>query len=144
MAERGVYITLLAVQWRDIKLPKDVQLLSKCTAIYQRTLSKWLARYEHLLCDCPADATHQVNAKLWDLSINVGKTKGRKIAEEKREEGEEEGDESSSARPESRAVKLGAERCPGDPDPNCELCHGRGNSILDGNTVGCECAGETG
>lgn len=49
MAERGMYITLLAVQGRDGKLHADVDFLAKQAAVDRRGLKKWLAKWGKLM-----------------------------------------------------------------------------------------------
>lgn len=49
MAERGMYITLLAVQGRDGKLHAEIDFLAKQAAVDRRGLRKWLQKWGQLL-----------------------------------------------------------------------------------------------
>jgi len=147
-AERGVYITLLAIQWRDGPLPSDLQVLSKCTTLVERTLNNFLTKFPHLFNTCPTSVEHLLNAKLWNLSVEVGKVRGPKIIDKNKSRGEVEGEEIifvPRKRGKNKTTESSVEpvkRWPGDPDPDCLQCHGRGNWVEDGTTVGCPCTAE--
>jgi hypothetical protein len=72
-AERGVYITLLAIQWVDTHLPNDVHLLAKRTGFDRRLLDRWFANHGDLFPKSPANPMCLANRKLWNLAITVGK-----------------------------------------------------------------------
>lgn len=148
-SERGVYITLLAVQWRDGKLPRDLAILSKCTALVERTLANFLTKFPHLFATCGTDVEHMTNPKLQKLALTVGKLKDPTPLYKIRGEGEEDdicfprkrGNKNNSSSSDQSSVQS-LERWPGDPDPDCSQCHGRGNWIADGVTIACPCTVE--
>lgn len=72
-AERGVWVTLSAIQWHDNYLPNTEQLLSKRTGFEVRLLHRWLTKYGHLFPICPANPHYRANPKLLNLAITVGK-----------------------------------------------------------------------
>lgn len=72
-AERGVWVTLSAIQWHDNYLPSTEQLLSKRTGFEVRLLHRWLTNYGHLFPICPANPRYRANPKLWNLAVTVGK-----------------------------------------------------------------------
>jgi hypothetical protein len=72
-AERGVWVTLSAIQWHDNYLPNTEQLLSKRTGFEVRLLHRWLENYGHLFPICPANPQYRANPKLLNLAVTVGK-----------------------------------------------------------------------
>jgi hypothetical protein len=72
-SERGVWVTLSAIQWHDNYLPNTEQLLSKRTGFEVRLLHRWLTNYGHLFPVCPANPQYRANPKLWNLAVTVGK-----------------------------------------------------------------------
>lgn len=96
VAERGVYITLLAVQWRDGSLPDDCKLAARLSGLDVRIYKKWLSVWGFLfprMQDCGKLA----NEKLWKLSVAVGKQAAAASLEERREEKKEESKRGSAA-----------------------------------------------
>lgn len=72
-SERGVWVTLSAIQWHDNYLPNTEQLLSKRTGFEVRLLHRWLTKFGHLFPICPANPMYRANPKLWNLAVTVGK-----------------------------------------------------------------------
>jgi hypothetical protein len=72
-AERGVWVTLSAIQWHDNYLPNTEQLLSKRSGFEVRLLHRWLTKYGHLFPICLANPRYRANPKLWNLAVTVGK-----------------------------------------------------------------------
>jgi hypothetical protein len=81
LAERGLYITMLAVQWRDDGLPKSLALLSKVTGVDQRILRKFLEKYSELFVDSLEKSSEITNQKLLNLAVESGKITGRATAD---------------------------------------------------------------
>ena len=71
-SERGVYITLLAVQWRDDGLPEDLRLCAKSCGLRYEVVHKWFESYPSLYKVVP-NLHKLANPKLWNLAIEVGK-----------------------------------------------------------------------
>lgn len=102
-AERGIYITLLAVQWRDGHVPADAKLLAKTLGLDYRSVANWLRNRDGLApvlrhnCDTSAaEPSHircvRANEKLLKIALAKGKlrlgegTEERRLEEIRREE----------------------------------------------------------
>jgi hypothetical protein len=83
-AEEGLYIRLLAVQWRDGYLPSDLHILSKSVGRDKDLLGRWFRKWQHLFPISPANPNQMVNAKLHEIAVMKGKFVGGGDIEEKR------------------------------------------------------------
>ena len=104
MSDRGVYITLLAVQWRDGSLAADPKHLAKQSGIDSRVVAPWLQRWSNLVpclqhgCSNSEACVQQgcsklANEKLHKIAVAKGKLILPEGAEEKRREEIREEDE---------------------------------------------------
>jgi hypothetical protein len=164
-SQEGCYIRLLAIQWRDNGLPMDRKILEKTSRILPETLENFLRKFPETFKEYPEKPGCFLNAKLWNLAVEVGKVKGRKIVEEKRGEGDSESEKSfipprkgsaaiQTSKPgdmvtitvggvgtqvkrlrHSGCCDLCDVRWPGDPDPHCAKCEGRGSYTEPGRGV---------
>src|SRR5690348_1538450 len=80
MAERGIYITLLAINWRDGEIIWDAAQLSKDMAIDKRTIGKWMEKYGKLTVGLP-DVSGKSRGSLTETSRKVTFRKLAEIAE---------------------------------------------------------------
>ena len=85
-AERGVYITLLCMQWRDGFVPSRPQSVAKVSGFRPEMLRRWFSKWSHLFPISSLNAAHLVNAKLNEIAIEVGNPKAEGGTEERREE----------------------------------------------------------
>jgi hypothetical protein len=72
-ADRGVYITRLAGQWRDNWLPVSSQLVAKCLPVDSRMVARWLLKWNHLFAKRSPTGNQMANEKLWNLAVAAGK-----------------------------------------------------------------------
>jgi hypothetical protein len=85
-AEEGVYIRLLAVQWRDGYLPSSMQILSKACGRRADLLTRWFAKWSHLFPVSDGNPSHLRNPKLHEIAVVVAESDLVRHAEEKRRE----------------------------------------------------------
>jgi hypothetical protein len=91
-AERGVYITLLCVQYRDGFVPADLKACAKASGLDIRLVTRWFPKWSHLFPTSQLNGDHLVNEKLHEIAIAVGKltlsegAKERKVKEIKEED----------------------------------------------------------
>lgn len=141
-AERGTYIDLLAVQWRDNGLPEHCDLIAKLLPDDSRTVTRWFQKWGRLF-PCDLRLSKRANPKLLQLAVNAGKIVFRENTDENKNR--EDGEEMISIPPDGGIKQTSSEKrvsWPGEPNPNCPICHGRGNTIDDDRTVGCICTAE--
>ncbi|MGB8495445.1 MAG: hypothetical protein WCE53_13680 [Candidatus Acidiferrum sp.] len=108
-AERGVYITLLCVQWRDGFVPSRPQIAAKVSGFRPEMLRRWLAKWPHLFPVSTSNPAHLMNAKLKEIAVEKGNPKAEQGTEERR--GEERRVEESRERGEV-APRSGASLTP--------------------------------
>jgi hypothetical protein len=107
-AERGIYITLLCVQWRDGYVHVSDVLAAKVSGLDRRSVAKWMQTWNHLFpivqptgsqyaASAEPTCSKRVNPKLQEIALNVQNPKARQGIEERREE---ESRETSSLREE--------------------------------------------
>jgi len=72
-AETGIYITLLAVQWRDNGLPVEFGDIAKLLKFDRRVTVRFLERYSKLFPIFREDRRKRVNRKLLDLAVDAEK-----------------------------------------------------------------------
>jgi hypothetical protein len=97
-AERGIYIQLLAIQWRDNGVPSDCKLTAKLLGLDCRTTVRWWGKYGRLL-GLPVSPCKLANPKLWKQTVASGKLGGSA-----KTESEPESDEKSDVEPEVDSV----------------------------------------
>ena len=96
-AERGIYITILAVQWRDGHVPAEPKPLATALGLDHRSVANWLRKWDSLvpivLHKCIGTATEpshircgRANQKLQEIAMEVAKNDLDRHAEEKKEE----------------------------------------------------------
>jgi len=138
-SEEGLYIRLLAVQWRDGRLPSDLKMLAICVGREERLVRRWFSKYGHLFPICDGNGTYLANQKLSKIAIAVGKiTVGERTEERREEEIREDFIPPAAAKsknkgsmpdkyddPDAYAAYL-KERS----DPECPNCHGDGEIML--------------
>jgi hypothetical protein len=83
-AERGVYITLLAVQWRDGHVSSDVNLAAKSSGFRSDLLTRWFANWAYLFPESVGNPAYLRNEKLHEIALEVAKSDPGRHAEEKR------------------------------------------------------------
>jgi hypothetical protein len=138
-SEEGLYIRLLAVQWRDGRLPSDPKMLAICVGREERLVRRWLSNYAHLFPICDGNPKYLANHKLWKIAIEKGKIILGEGTEERREEEIRE-DFIPPAASKSKNL-LGVPDKYEDPDgyaaylkersdPGCPKCHGDGETII--------------
>ena len=84
-AERGVYITLLCVQYRDGFVPSNPQSCSKVSGFRVEMVRRWFAKWSHLFPISDANPSHLRNEKLHEIAVRLGKLAPREGAKEKKE-----------------------------------------------------------
>src|ERR1700743_2836069 len=60
-SEEGLYIRLLAVQWRDGRLPSDLKMLAICVGREERLVRRWFSKYAQLLPICDGNPKYLAN-----------------------------------------------------------------------------------
>lgn len=85
-AERGVYITLLCIQWRDGYVPSRPQTCAKVSGFRPEMIRRWFAKWAHLFPISSSNAAHLVNAKLLKIAVEVANPKAERGTEERRVE----------------------------------------------------------
>jgi uncharacterized protein YdaU (DUF1376 family) len=138
--DRGVYITILAAQWRDGSIPADHLQAAKVLGFDRRNVTNWLQRWSKLVpclqhgCSTHAEGLQQVckesastlqqacsklaNAKLREIAAELGNSRVAEGAEERREEerraeesiGEEREEKASPLKPEKDKTSKASER----------------------------------
>lgn len=93
MADRGIYITLMAACWQYGEIEWDENVLSKLLAIDRRTIAKWMQTYGNLtvsLREASGDSLEvsgkRVLPKLQDFADTLRKNGGESGPEKRREE----------------------------------------------------------
>lgn len=143
-AERGVYIDLLCVQWRDNGLPVECKLAAKLLQTDSRTVAKWFQKWGDLFPVCES-LGKRANRKLLQLAEKAGRLAiGKNIDKNKNKE---DGEEIRFIPPHGGNKTLSPDhddlRWPGEPDPDCSLCGGTGNTVVGEQVIGCRCIAET-
>jgi hypothetical protein len=91
LADRGAYITFLAVQWRDGYVDADDRLAAKQSGVDSRSVTRWMQRWSHLFPISVLSRNHRVNVKLNEIAVEKGNPKAQGGTEERRvEESREE------------------------------------------------------
>ena len=85
-AERGVYITLLCVQYRDGFVPSEPQMCAKASGFRVEMVRRWFAKWSHLFPISDSDQSHLRNEKLHEIAVSVGKLAPREGAKENKTE----------------------------------------------------------
>jgi len=95
--DRGVYITLLCIQWRDGFIPADNLLAAKALGIERRNFTSWMQRWSHLVpcmqhpyrygASCVQEGCKRLaNVKLRKIAVEVGNPKAGAGTEESKVE----------------------------------------------------------
>jgi hypothetical protein len=119
LADRGAYITFLAVQWRDGYVDADDRLAAKQSGVDSRSVTRWMQRWSHLFPISVLSRNHRVNVKLNEIAIEKGNPKAQGGTEERRVEEIREEDEEVG----SKSVSQGAPTTSGfsSEDQNLEV-----------------------
>lgn len=117
MTEVGIYINLMAICWQYGSIPWDKTLLSKHLGVDQRTVGRFMEKYEHLTSTFH-DGSKNVTSTLREPSMKVtlpkvqefaetlGKNAPPKIQRRREETRVDETNETNGGRPSSDAPKL--------------------------------------
>jgi hypothetical protein len=120
-AEKGVYIQLLAVQWRDGYISSDIKICAKSTGFRPDLLTRWFRKWSHLFPESAANPSYLRNPKLHKIALEVAKTTATTPVEERTTD---DNTSKFSSAPNGAGKKKTSKRT--EPDPNCPQCHGEG------------------
>ena len=138
-SEEGLYIRLLAAQWRDGRLPSDLKMLANCVGREERLVRRWFSKYLHLFPICDGSGKYLANQKLWKIAVAVGKITVGEGTEERREEETREDSIPPSAGKSKNQRSLPDKYEDPDAyaahlkmlsDPGCPKCHGDGEIMI--------------
>jgi hypothetical protein len=85
-AERGMYVTLLCVQWRDGFVSSEPYLSAKQAGCRPEVIRRWFSKWAHLFPKSTSSETHLRNEKLYEIAVEKGNPKAVEGTEETREE----------------------------------------------------------
>jgi hypothetical protein len=85
-AERGMYVTLLCVQWRDGFVSSEPHLSAKQAGCRPEVIRRWFSKWAHLFPKSTSSETHLRNEKLHEIAAEKGNPKAIEGTEERREE----------------------------------------------------------